>query len=214
MIRKLLALVAIAGALMTPMASQAGLTVLTTADGWPPLGSKGLEGVQFTTDSAGGVKVAMGAHPYISGVTMPNDGVRTYYGESGLSNPTRANWSFDLVYDISVCNGCKVFLGVDIDPTASVQYVDLDLLAGGAPATRYAESLNMEMAFLNTMLGYDVNPFVTTATDFRLHVRDATGARLASTDIIVAVNVPEPASLALVGVAIAGLAAAGRRRKA
>lgn len=198
---------------LAPLAAQAGLTVLTAADGWPPVGSKGLEGVQFTTASVGDVKLALGAHPYTSGVTMPNDGVRTFYGKPGLTTPTRANWSFDFVYDVSGCSGCKVYLGIDTDPTAGVNFFDLDLLAGGAPST-YAESWNLEMGFFNGLLGYDFNPFASTSTDFRLYVLGATGARLASTDITVTVSVPEPASLALVGVAIAGLAATARRRKA
>lgn len=195
---------------LAPLAAHAGLTTLTTADGWPPVGSSGLGGVQFATAQGGGVKVAMGAHPYINGATMPNDGERTFYAPSGLSNPTRANWSFDFVYDISGCTGCKVFLGIDTDPTAGVNLVDIDLATLGVTSATYAESWNLEMTFIAPVWGYDFNPFNPSSTDFRLYVLDATGGRLASTDITV--TVPEPATLALTGLALAGLGLTRRRR--
>lgn len=212
MIKKILATAALAGITLAPLTAHAGLTTLSAADGWPPAGSSGLGSVLFNTASANGVKVAVGAHAYKNSAFLPNDGVRNYEAQSGLYAPdgkNYANWSFDFVYDLSACKGCKVFLGIDTDPSAGVNYVSIDLLSLGAP-TVYAESWNMEMGFLTTGLGYDFNPFAASSTDFRLSVMGATGAPLASVDITV--NVPEPASLALVGVALAGLATLRRRR--
>lgn len=212
MIKKTLAVAALAGMALMPLAAQAALTTLSPADGWPPAGSSGLDSVLFNTASAGGVKLAIGAHAYKNSAFLPNDGVRNYYAQSGTYAPdgkNYANWSFDFVYDLSGCNGCRVFLGIDTDPSAGVSYTDIDLLALGAPAV-YAESWNMEMGFLTSGLGYDFNPFAASSTDFRLSVMGATGAPLGSVDITV--NVPEPASMALVGVALAGLGLARRRR--
>lgn len=211
MIKKMLATAALAG--LAPLAAHAALTTLSAADGWPPAGSSGLGSVLFNTaTAANGTKIAVGAHAYKNSAFLPNDGVRNYYAQSGLYAPDSknyANWSFDFVYDLSACSGCKVFLGIDIDPSAGVNYVDIDLLSLGAPAV-YAESWNLEMGFLTTGLPYNFNPFAASSTDFRLSLMGATGAPLASVDITV--NVPEPASLALVGVALAGLAAMRRRR--
>lgn len=212
MIKKTLAAAAVASLAAMPLAAHAGLTTLTPGDGWPPAGSSGLGSVLFNTASANGVKLAIGAHGYKNSAYLPNDGVRNYSAQSGVYAPdgkNYANWSFDFVYDLSNCAGCHVYLGIDVDPTAGVNYFEIDLTAQGLPAV-YAESWNMEMGFLTAGLGYDFNPYTASSTDFRLRAAGATGAPLASVDITV--NVPEPASVALVGVALAGLAVMRRRR--
>ena len=64
----------------------------------------------------------------------------------------------------------------------------------------------MKMGFL-APLGF--NAFAASSTDFSLVIRDATGAEVLGSAITV--TVPEPTSLALAGVALAGLMAARRR---
>ncbi|MFN3304645.1 MAG: hypothetical protein ACK44A_13115 [Roseateles sp.] len=124
MIKRAFMLTAVAGALLSPLASQAALTTLTAADGWPPVGSSGLGSVLFDTASAGGVKVAMGAHAYKNSAFLANDGERNFYAMNGVYLPdgkNYANWSFDFVYDVRSCQGCKVFLGIDTDSGAGVE---------------------------------------------------------------------------------------------
>lgn len=181
----------------------------------------GLSGVLFNTQTAtitdpitaavSTATVAMGAHAFKNGVYLPNNGVDTYYASAGLYETERANWSFDFAYDLTSCNQCTAWLGIDKDPSSSVDYAWLNVSTGTNP-----ESWNMKMSFL-TPLVYDFNPYSASSTGFRLEVRDGSGSgtRLSGNLVVgsnITVNVPEPGSLALAGLALFGLAWVSRRR--
>ncbi|SFD37419.1 PEP-CTERM sorting domain-containing protein [Massilia yuzhufengensis] len=212
---------------LAPFAAQAALT--TSPPGWPPAGSSGLGAVQFNqVNYNNGGFVAMGAHGYKNGPTLPNNGVDTFFAQQGIypGEPTKnyANWSFDFAFNTGNCSTCSVFLEVDVDPTAAVEYRTLfNLTTLRNPITNAiiygaagAESWNMEMPFMNAALGYDFNPFGASATSFRLSMvegTDLTPTALVGPAAEITVSVPEPGTVALTGLAFAGMVFA-RRRKA
>lgn len=215
--------IALAALMATSISSHAGLTTYTPWD--VAFAGNGLAGVQFNVQSAAGVTVALGAHAYKNGVFLANDGVSTFQAANDVYLPDgkgRANWSFDFAYDLGTnCAGCMVTLKVDTDPTSGE--VMRDLFVTNVLGNAYADSWNMEMNFADpagfaqlpgngfVASPYDFNPYAASSTAFRLEVRSANGALITATDITV--NVPEPGSLALAGLALAGLAMV-RRRKA
>ena len=198
MIRHTLATACLA---LSSLAAHAGLTTIS-GDGWPPAGSSGLDGVLFNVQTNGNVTVAMGAHAYKNSATMPNDGQSVFYGQSGLYAPDGkgyANWSFDFAWNLGTCTDCTVTLGVVSEGHTASQ----DLTALGSV---YADSWNLEMSFIP----FAFDAFDPSSSVFTLTVSEDTRI-LESSQITV--DVPEPATLALTGLALGAMGFAARRRK-
>jgi hypothetical protein len=197
----------IAALAVASFGAHAALTTLS-APYWTPTGSTGLETVQFNVNSGASGLVALGAHAYKNGPLLPNDGVSVFNAQSGVytaDGSNYANWSFDFSYAIDAsCVGCTAWLRIDTDPSAGVNFQQGNLSATLGAA--YKDSWNMEMGFL----GLTFDPFAASSTDFQLVIKNASGADVLGTGVTV--NVPEPGTLALAGLALAGLGVARRRR--
>ena len=187
------------------MSANASLTTYAPWDADPYLQSRGLTGVLFDVQTNGGITTAVGAHAYKNGVYLPSDSsTNTFSAQGGLYETQRANWSFDFAYNLNGCTTCRVLLGIDKDPSAGKDYVWSDVTGINL------ESWNMEMGFLTTGI-YDFDPFSPSSTGFILRVNNPSTRSVVQSEITV--NVPEPASLALLGLGLAGLGFS-RRKKA
>jgi hypothetical protein len=197
-------------------ASFGAQAALTTYTPWETAYSgNGLSGVRFDVGSGNnGVTTAMGAHAYKNGAFLANDGVSHFQADTGIfaaDGLGRANWSFDFGWQYgTACTNCSAWLGIDTDASDGVAltWVQVGNAAGPVAGVANPESWNLLMSFL-LPLGF--NAGVESHTTFGLEVRDGqsrTANLLGASQITV--DVPEPTSLALVGL---GLFAALSLRK-
>lgn len=204
---------------LAPFAAQAALTTLPA--GWPPAGSSGLAPVQFNVVNLGNnAFVALGAHAYKNSASLKNDGISTFFADEGTYAPDGkkyANWSFDFAYSTGGCTTCSVFLQVDTNAGAGTNFVNLLELTTLPSYSKLSgvDSWNMEMGFITAFTGYNFNPNSASSTGFRLSLvnNDPAFAGVNSGVSEITVNVPEPGTISLAGLALAGMALLRRRRK-
>ena len=206
----LAAAVALAGAVTAAGAIAAPLTTLPGAT----FGGTGIPNDAVAVSTAGNVTLGLTAHQRYDNPALTNDGNGTFRAWAGLSNPqpgypvaaplSRWNVGYAILGDADLNDYTYQFL-FDTDPGAGNSATVFDIVFGASAAQ---DSWNLGMDHFN-FPAFDGNAAGTY--DFALLALDANGGVAARSDI--RVNIPEPASLALVGIALAGLAAS-RRRKA
>ena len=173
--------------------------------------------LHFAVDKNNGVEVGLKAKLRKVGDVVPVGNVysvpKGYQTvDSATSAAAYAMWSFDFsVLLPATTSGIYTFdLAYDIDPSAAQNYKHIKF---DMPAS-YQESWNYGMGFLGT--GLNVN--LDGTYDIELSVLNSAGSSLADSYIQVVVGdgaapVPEPGTIALLGLGMAGLAVYGKRRQ-
>lgn len=166
----------------------------------------------FAVDSENGVEVGLKAKLRFVGDVTPTGNIYNVPTGYQASPATYANWNFDFSVLIPPTGSRTSYtfdLAYDIDASAAQNYkhIIFPLFAS------YQDSWNYGMGFLDT--GFNAN--LDGIYDIDLGVRNATGGLLADSHIQVVVGdgaapVPEPGTMMLLGLGMAGLAVFGKRR--
>lgn len=174
------------------------------------------DNVAMTSYDGGNGALFLSATPRYSSPALTNDGKGTFHAATGgnsegntFGHTNLAQWNFDFEINHGETEYTYKLL-VDLNPGAGTDLSDyavytLDPSASDSSNLGYFSSL--------------FNPNADGEYGFMLAAYDDAGLQVADVSILVDVgnpssNVPEPAGLALVGVALAGAAFASRRRKA
>jgi hypothetical protein len=188
--------------------------VFTTFGGLPvaTFGGSGIPNgaVAITTFGQGGI-LGLTATQRFAMPVVTNDGAGRFSATGGAFPANAQNlgkWNFDYYIDNAGQTGITYQLFMDVDPSAGENFKSFgpSVVSGVAQ-----DSWNLGFDGFETVLSYSFDPNATGEYSFRLVASNVDG--IIATSAIV-VQIPEPGSLALMGLALAGLVALRRKQKA